>query len=173
MNNLIKIRKGLNIRLIGEANRNLLGNIIPNTFAVRPSDFVGLNPKLTVKEGDKIKVGEIIFHDKYITDIKIASPCSGEILNIVRGDKRKILEIIIKPDGSPAIDFSVPQVGEFNKENITDLFINAGIFPFFKQRPYGTIVNPSDNPRDIFISFFDSAPLAADFDFVLKDNIND
>jgi len=173
MNNLIKIRKGLNIRLIGEANKTLSGDIISGTFAVRPSDFVGLNPKLTVKEGDKIRAGEIIFHDKYISDIKIASPSSGEIVSIVRGDKRKILEIIIKADSSPAINFSVPQVKDFNRENISNLFIDAGIFPFFKQRPYGTLVNPSDNPRDIFISFFDSAPLAADFDFVLKDKISE
>lgn len=173
MNNIIKIRKGLDIKLAGKAEKSIIGEINFESVSIRPADFPGLIPKLLKKEEDEVKAGEVVFIDKYRPEIVFTSPVSGKIMSVIRGEKRKILEIIIqKNDLNDFVNFPL-LADEKSPEKIKELFVNSGIWPLFKQRPYGIIPDPKDTPRDIFISFFDSAPLAADYEFILKNNIEE
>lgn len=170
MSNTFRIRKGLNLRLIGVPKSGDIVNYTPNTFSIRPTDFSGLIPKLKHKEGEKVKKGEAVFIDKYNPKISFASPVNGTIKSVIRGEKRKILEIIIEKDNSEdSKDFNLSNFNLSKKEELINLLLEAGIWPFIKKRPYGIIANPDENPRDIFISMFDTAPLAPDYDFILKD----
>jgi Na+-transporting NADH:ubiquinone oxidoreductase subunit A len=170
---MFKIRKGLDIRIKGKADEKLLGEISTYNFAVRPHDFQGINPKLKVKVGQNIKQGEIIFFDKYRELVKIPSPVSGFVKDIVRGEKRKILEIIIEKDENNPLKHEVNNLDFSDKEQITNFLSDTGLISLFIQRPYGIVANPEDRPRDIFINFFDSAPLAPNYDFILKDKKNE
>lgn len=169
MSKTFKIRKGLNISLKGSAEQSFGEEIRSMYYTLRPTDFVGLTPKLALKEGDPVKRGEAVYYDKYRPDIKFVSPVNGTIKSVIRGDKRKLLEIIILADNTDSfISFkNGPEIN--NADGIKSLLLNSGVWPLIKQRPYGIIANPEDNPRDIFISFFDSAPLAPEYDFILKD----
>lgn len=166
----IKISKGLDIKLIGEAKREVVGEVISQNYAVKPIDFENFKPKLVLKEGNPVKRGETIFYDKYNPDVCFASPVSGQIKAVVRGEKRKILEIQIESDGKDeCIKADIADFFNLTKEEKVKLMLKHGLWPFIKQRPYGIIANQNDVPRDIFISFIDSAPLSADLDFILKD----
>jgi Na+-transporting NADH:ubiquinone oxidoreductase subunit A len=169
MSKIFKIRKGLNINLVGQAEHFIGDDFKSKLYTLRPTDFAGITPKLILNEGDSVKRGEVVFFDKYQPDIKFTSPVNGKISKIVRGDKRKLLEVVIEAN----VDDNTVSFGEKiksnNPEEIKEVMLESGAWPFFKQRPYGVIANPEDKPRDIFISFFDSAPLAADHDFILKD----
>ena len=176
MSRTIRIRKGLDINLKGEAEKVILAENEPSLYSIKPIDFSGLVPKLKLKEGDNVKKGEIVFFDKYRPQVGFASPVSGNISKVIRGDKRKMLEIIIsKTDPSDVVKHNLSDFNLNNPEEIKDIFLKSGIWPYIKQRPYGVIANPEDKPRDIFISMFDSAPLAADVEFLLhekKEQIN-
>ncbi|MCD7971959.1 MAG: Na(+)-translocating NADH-quinone reductase subunit A [Candidatus Azobacteroides sp.] len=170
MSKVIKIKRGLNIKLLGKAEKKLSAETIhPSVFAISPGDFHGIPPKLTIKEGEVVKAGTTLFTDKRRPEIKFVSPVSGVVSKIVRGEKRKLLTIEIEAE--PTIQYQ-----DFGKKNITSLtdiqikeyLLEAGVWPFIKQRPYDLIASPVDVPRDIFISGFDSAPLAPDMDFVLE-----
>lgn len=170
MSKLVKISKGLDIKLIGESDKVL--NNAPNSklYAIKPADFHGLTPKMVVKEGEKVKAGTIIFFDKYNDVVKFASPVSGTLKEIRRGEKRRILEVIIEADNE--ISYEEGQKVDVNTadaEKIKEVLLNNGLWPFIKQRPIDIIANPKNEPKAIFISAFDSAPLAPDYDFVLKD----
>ncbi len=170
MSNTHKIRKGLNIRLKGKSELVFGDNNLPKTYSLKPTDFTGLIPKLKLKEGDLVKRGETIFYDKYQTDICFVSPVSGKIAEVVRGEKRKILEIIIESDDrNEPIKYDLAKYRFDNADDLKALLLNSGVWPFIKERPYGVLANPKETPRDIFITFFDSAPLAADYDFILSD----
>ncbi|HNQ67343.1 MAG TPA: Na(+)-translocating NADH-quinone reductase subunit A [Bacteroidales bacterium] len=164
-----KIKQGLNVKISGKAEILMGDDIVVNYYSMRPIDFVGLIPKLLKKEGEAVKRGEPVYCDKYNTEIKFTSPVSGQITNILRGEKRKLLEIIIQSDNEDnAINFE-DIISVNSPESLKSLLTISGVWPFIKQRPYGIIANPNDISRDIFISFFDSAPLSCDFEFVLKD----
>ncbi|MBN2778566.1 MAG: Na(+)-translocating NADH-quinone reductase subunit A [Bacteroidales bacterium] len=170
MSKTIRIRKGLDINLKGEAEKVMLDENLPNLYALKPIDFTGLVPKLQLKEGENVKKGEIVFFDKYRPQIGFASPVSGNISKVVRGDKRKMLEIIIsKTESIDCVKHNISDYDLNREEDIKKLILVAGLWPFIKQRPYGIIANPEDSPRDIFISMFDSAPLSPDVEFVLND----
>jgi Na+-transporting NADH:ubiquinone oxidoreductase subunit A len=166
----------LDINLKGEAEKVLLTENEPNLYAIKPIDFTGLVPKLKLKEGENVKKGEIVFFDKYRPQIGFASPVTGTISKVVRGDKRKMLEIVIsKTDSTDFLQHNLSDYDLNSPDDIKKLFLNSGIWPYIKQRPYGIIANPENKPRDIFISMFDSAPLAADVEFILsekKDQVN-
>ena len=110
MSNVIKLKRGLDIQLKGRAEQILEQMDRPDTFAIKPTDFHGLTPKLAVKEGDKVKAGSALFFDKYQPDVKYVSPVSGEVVAINRGERRKILEVVVKADGEN-------QSEEFRKAN--------------------------------------------------------
>jgi len=168
MSNDIRIKKGLDIKLKGEAEKVLDNAIISNVYTLRPEDFHSVIPKMSVKVGEKVKAGEPVFYDKSNEDIKFASPVSGEISEIVRGEKRRILAIKIQADKPQ----SYADHGKFNldsakTEDVKAHLLASGCWPFIKQRPYDVMANPNKAPKAIFISAYASAPLAADYDFTL------
>ena len=164
----IRIRKGVNIKLKGSAERVYANVQSAEHFEIKPIDFIGLTPKLSVKAGDKVKAGSALFFDKENPSVIISSPVSGEIIEIRRGDKRKILAIAIKADSDISfIEFPKAEAKNLSREEIIKRMLSAGLWPFIRQRPYGIIANPADMPKSIFISAFDSAPLTCDSDFVL------
>ena len=168
MSNDIRIKKGLDIKLVGEASLTKSDAIKSNFYSIKPEDFHGLTPKLLVKAGVKVKAGEPIFHDKSNDSIQFVSPVSGEVTEIIRGDKRRILEIKIKADKTQTFfDYEKLEVKSAKKEAIKAKLLASGCWPFVMQRPYDVIANPEQTPKGIFISAYASAPLAANFDFVL------
>lgn len=167
MSRTIKLRKGLDIKLHGEAEK-VKATAEASAFAIKPPDFQGLVPKMIVKVGDKVKTGSVIFFDKYQEEIKFASPVSGEITEIVRGEKRKILEIRIKADGTDsAEDNGIINPDSMDEASAKETLLSRGLWPFIKMRPLDVVANPNDKPKAIFVSAFDSAPLAPDYDYVL------
>jgi len=168
MSNDIRIKKGLDIKLVGEASLTKGDAIKSNFYSIKPEDFHGLTPKLLVKAGVKVKAGEPIFYDKSNDSIQFVSPVSGEVTEIIRGDKRRILEIKIQADKTQTFfDHEKLEVKSAKKEAIKAKLLASGCWPFVMQRPYDVIANPEQTPKGIFISAYASAPLAANFDFVL------
>lgn len=167
----IRIRKGLNIKLEGEAEK-ITSNAIPaETIAIKPEDFIGLVPKLTVKQGEKVKAGSPLFFDKLHPEIIFTSPVSGEVIEIERGDKRKILAVkILAEKETSYVDFGKANSAQLNREKIVERLLASGAWTFIRQRPYGIIPSPSTTPKAIFISAFDSAPLAPDYDYIVHGN---
>ncbi len=169
MSEVIKIKKGLNIQLEGKADKIFGQADLPEHFAVKPTDFHGVVPKMAAKVGDKVKAGTVLFFDKYRPEIKFVSPVSGELVAVNRGERRKILEVVVKSDGTDAAEqFETANVGELSKEQVVEKLQAAGLWPFIRKRPYDVIANPEETPKAFFISGFDSAPLAPDYDFVLS-----
>lgn len=173
MSKQVKLKRGFDIRLVGKAEKKV-GSFQPvKTFAIKPTDFIGMQrPKVIVKEGDTVKAGTPILFDKKLEKVQYVAPVSGEIVEIKRGDKRKLLEIKILADGE--IDFetfeklSPSDIQSASREKIIDKLTASGVWPQIIQRPYGVVANPDDTPRAIFISGFDSHPLAPDYNFLLK-----
>ena len=165
----IKIKKGLNINLLGEADKTIENAIVSNFYTLRPDDFHGVIPKLIAREGAKVKAGEAVFYDKSDERVKFASPVSGEIIEIARGAKRKILSIKIQADKEQSFaDNGKLDVEKASADEIKAKRLSSGAWVFIKQRPYDIIAKPDRSPKAIFISGYDSAPLAADYDFTLK-----
>ena len=166
----IRLKRGLDIPIAGNAELTIKKSIVPDIIAMKPTDFKCLTPKLCVKEGDAVKAGSIVFVDKKRPEIGFASPCSGTVQAIVRGEKRKLLAILIKSDSETEyIDFGKKDVAKLSKEEAEKTLLESGLWAAVIQRPYGIIANPADTPKAIYISGFNSAPLAPDYNFTLKD----
>lgn len=164
----IKIKKGLDIKLAGEASKLSVNLQLPEIFALKPTDFSGLTPKLLVKEGDEVKAGTPLFYDKDNEAVKFCSPVSGEVIEIVRGEKRKILEVKILADKEiKYVSFNKLNPIDLSREQVTEALLNSGTWPFIRQRPFGIVADPDAKPKSIFISAFDSNPLAPDNNFIL------
>ncbi len=156
----VKIRKGLDIRLAGEPSKQL-ESFEPTFCALKPTDFIGILPKLDVAEGDEVKAGSVLFHDKNNEKIVFTSPVSGKVKAIVRGEKRAISEVIVENDGkNDAIDFR-------DIDDPVERMLRSGVWPMLRQRPYATIANPDVRPKHIFVSMFDTGPLAPDYDYII------
>jgi len=169
MSNDIKIKKGLDIKLKGEAEKATENAIISNYCTLMPEDFHGVIPKLLVKVGAKVKAGEAVFHDKSNEAVKFTSPVSGEVIEILRGEKRRILAIKLQAVKEQVYqDFGKFDVHSANGEAVKAHLLASGCWPFIKQRPYDIIAKPDRTPKAIFISGYASAPLAADLDYILK-----
>ncbi len=165
----IKIRKGLNIRLKGEAEKTLSKAPRSRTFAIRPSDFHLITPKMVVKEGAKLQAGDTIFYSKDNEAIKFVSPVSGTLTEIERGAKRVITRLLIEGDQQDTYkDFGKLDPSSASAEAIKELLLNGGCWPFIKQRPYDVIAKTDSEPKAIFISGYTTAPLEADLDFTLR-----
>ena len=168
MSNDIRIKKGLDIKLVGEASLTKGNAIKSNFFSIKPEDFHSLTPKLVVKAGVKVKAGEPIFYNKSNESIQFVSPVSGEVTEIIRGEKRRILEVKIQADKTQTyLDHGKIEVKSAKAEAIKAKLLASGCWPFIMQRPYDVIANPEQTPKGIFVSAYASAPLAADYDFVL------
>ncbi len=169
MSKPIKIKKGLNIPLQGEAEKILNSASRSAKYGVCPPDFHGLTPKMLVKEGDKVEAGTPLFFDKYNEEIFYTSPVSGVFSDLVRGDKRRILRVTIDADGADNhVDFGAADPLQLSREEIVKKLLKSGLWPAIRQRPYSVVANPQENPKAIFVSAFDSAPLGADLDFILN-----
>lgn len=160
MSNIIKIKKGLNLRLLGEAKgeASAIGRT-SGDFALFPDDYCGITPKISKKEGEHVTAGETIIYDKWHNDLSIASPISGIISKITRGDRRKIMRIEIKADNEPQAPFKF-DVSDLNPDKITKILQHSGLWVHMRQRPYDIVPDPGKPARDIFITTFDSSPLA-------------
>ena len=168
MSRIITVRKGLDIRLKGEAEKIISDSPIPSTIAIKPTDFPGLVPKLLLKEGAKVKAGTPIFIDKYRDSIVYVSPVSGTIAAINRGAKRRIMEIVINCDKEiQYLNAEVKDVAKMDRSEVKQMMLSGGLWPFLRMRPIDIVADPKDTPKSIFISGFDSNPLAPDNDFIL------
>lgn len=168
MSEVIKIKKGVDIKLVGEAEKIFASAESPKTYALKPGDFPGLRLKLKVKEGDEVLAGDPVMFDKDRSEILFASPVSGEVVEVLRGEKRRILEVRILADSETRFqDFGAGDPSSMSREDVKAKILNAGAWPLVRQRPYNIVANPNRVPRDIFVSCFDTAPLAGDADFVV------
>ena len=168
MSKSIKIRKGLDIRIKGDAERSSIEAPLSSTYAIKPTDFHGLIPKLLKRVGDQVKAGTPIFQDKYRENIKYVSPVSGKIQEVKRGAKRKILEVVIEADKEISYEAGAPvDIASLDRETAKEALLSNGLWPFIKMRPIDIVANYTDTPKSIFISGFDSSPLAPDYDYLL------
>lgn len=165
-----KLKKGLDIRLRGQAEKIISPERISHFYAVKPVDFPGLTPKLNVKEGDVVKAGTPLFHDKLRPEILFTSPVSGKITEISRGDRRKIIEVVIERAGDEFIDLGKADPTDISRDDIRKKLLDSGLWPAIRQRPYNIVAKPSDIPKAVFISAFDSAPLAPDYNFIFENS---
>ncbi len=167
MSTVIKLRKGLNIKLAGKAEKILLPEVPMARYGVRFADFPGLVARLEVQEGDRVMAGSVLFHDKSFPEIKYVSPVPGVVREVIRGEKRVLTEVVIDQDGTDKIDFGAADPLSLSREEVKEKLLESGLWPVLRQRPYHIVARPSETPRDVFISAFDSAPLAPDLDFVM------
>ena len=174
MSNKIVLKKGLDLPVTGEADLRIAKTISPDTVAICPSDFPGFTPRLLVKEGDNVLCGSPVLADKKNPGILIVSPVSGTVKQIVRGEKRKLLAVLVRAaDKQECLDFGVKAPESLDADGIKTAILESGLWPFVIQRPYGIIADPGAKPKAIFVSAFDSAPLAASTEFSLADKIAD
>ena len=164
----IHIKKGLDIKLKGEATKLTENAITSDVYTLKPEDFHSIIPKLSTKIGTKVKAGEALFFNKANEEMKFPSPVSGEVVDIIRGEKRTLLAIKIKADSEQQfVDFGVKDPKAMKAEEIKSHLLASGCWPFIKQRPYDVIAKTANTPKAIFVSAYASAPLAADYDYVL------
>ena len=169
MERTYKLKKGLDVRLTGEAQRKLNKQETAPLYAVRPADFHGIVPRLQVKPGDKVRAGDALFVDKATERIRVVSPVSGTVKEVVRGARRKILHITVESASTQVFaDFDKPNLDAATREDVLELLLKSGLFAFVRQRPYDVVANPDDAPKAVFVSAFSKMPLAADFNFVVE-----
>lgn len=172
--NFVALKRGFNIRLLGEA-KEVLDTEIPtvqsSTYALKPKDFIGMMPipKVVVGEGDNIKAGDVLFYDKQRPEIKYAAPVSGEMLRIQRGDKRSIDEVVILADKEIEYrQYDLPDLNTVSYEQLSAFLLESGAWPFIRQRPFDTVAEHTMPPKAIFVTTFDTAPLAPSFDLTVR-----
>jgi Na+-transporting NADH:ubiquinone oxidoreductase subunit A len=169
MANVIKLHKGLNINLKGKPAQEFIDVKQPDIYALVPDDFYGVTPKVVVKEQEYVKAGGALFVDKNHPEVKFVSPVSGVVTCVERGARRKVMSITVQAAAEQDYEeFGKKEVSQMTGAQVKELLLNAGLFAYFIQRPYGITADPTLTPKGIFVSAFDSNPLAADFEFVLK-----
>jgi Na+-transporting NADH:ubiquinone oxidoreductase subunit A len=173
MGKFIRLKKGFDINLAGKAASTIAPTEQPETFAIKPTDFHGIYmPKPVVKEGDQVKAGSVLFHDKKNEQIVFTAPVSGEVVEIKRGEKRKLLEIKILADKTVEYisfnKYSVSDLANLTREKALEQLLASGVWVNIVQRPFGVVADPAEKPKSIFISAFDSGPLAPDYNILFK-----
>ncbi|PRY86564.1 Na(+)-translocating NADH-quinone reductase subunit A [Mongoliibacter ruber] len=173
MSKTVKLKKGFDIKLVGKAELQLEAFSPAKTFALKPTDFIGMQrPKVTVNEGDTVKAGTPLLFDKAMDQVLYVAPVSGEVVEIKRGERRKLLEIKILADKDISYEefqkYTESSLQSLSKEDAIKQMTQGGVWPQIVQRPYGIVANPEDSPKAIFISGFDTHPLAADAGFALQ-----
>jgi Na+-transporting NADH:ubiquinone oxidoreductase subunit A len=163
----IRLKKGLDIKLNGRAEKLLVAEVAPALYGVKPVDFPGLTPKLNVKVGDMVSAGSPLFHDKMRPEILFTSPVSGKVVAVTRGDRRKLLEVVVEKNGDEFIQFGNADTSGISREKTKEKLLVSGLWPAVRQRPYNVVARPSDVPKAIFISGFDTGPLAPDYNFIM------
>ena len=169
MANVIKLRKGLDINLKGKAAEEFMSVKEPGFYSLVPDDFTGITPKVVVKEQEYVMAGGPLFIDKNHPELKFVSPVSGVVTSVERGARRKVLNIVVEAAAEQDYEeFGKKDVNALNGESVKAALLEAGMFAFIRQRPYDVIADPTMYPKAIFVSVFDSNPLAPDFEFALK-----
>ena len=171
MGKVVNLWKGYDLGLHGTPEKKIGVAKPAETFAIRPTDVHGIAPipKVMLEIGAKVKAGDAIFYDKSNPEIKFCAPMSGEYIELVRGAKRSVKELIFKADEEIAYkDFPKANPKDLDRESIVNQMKEGGVWPFIIQRPYGTLADSNVAPKAIFISGFDTAPNAADVNFVLE-----
>ena len=171
------LKKGFNINLDGSAINELGSDFKTNSYAVKPTDFINITrPKLLVEIGDDVKAGTPILYDKLQEKIMYCSPVSGEVIDIIRGDKRRLEEIRILPDKEVKFlnhkKYTEKDISKLSREDIIDHLSKSGVWPNIIQRPFGLVADTNVQPKSIHISFFDSSPLAPNFNYIYKDELD-
>ena len=174
MANVIKLRKGLDINLKGKANFETIRRIDCSEIALVPDSFGGVTPKVIVREDDCVKAGEALFVDKKYPEMKFASPVSGTVKAVVRGDRRKVLYVKVKADETQQfVDFGIKDIEKLDGRAIKEALLASGLFSFIQQLPYAVTTTPDTMPKAIFVSAFRDMPLASDFEVELEGNEKD
>jgi len=164
----IRIKKGLDIKLVGVAEKTTTNSSKSSVYAVKPEDFHGIVPKLIAKEGSQVKAGEALFHSKSDPRILFSSPVSGKVVAVERGARRKVLTVKIAADAKQEYeDFGTKDAAKMSGEEVKNHLFISGCWPFVKQRPFDVVANPNQAPKAIFVSAHASAPLAADLEYTL------
>ena len=167
--NLIKLSKGLDIHLQGKAEEKKIQLKSNGKYALMPDDFEGVTPKVVVKEGDKVKAGDALFVNKQFPQVKFASPVSGTVREVVRGERRKVLCIKVDADAQQEFtDFGKRDVSSLSGEQVINTLLEAGLFGYINQLPYAVSTNPETMPKAIFVSALRDKTLAADFEYEVK-----
>ncbi len=170
------LKKGFNINLDGNAIEEIGSEFKSNSFAIKPTDFINITrPKLLVDVGDDVKAGTPVVYDKLSENIMYCSPVSGEVIDIIRGDKRRLEEIRILPDKTNKFlnhkKYSEKEIQKLSREDIIDNLTESGVWPNLIQRPFGLVADSELEPKSIHISFFDSSPLAPNYSFIYKEEL--
>ena len=174
MANVIKLRKGLDIRLKGCAEETKLQLKSNGKYALVPDDFEGVTPKVLVKEGDHVKAGEPLFVNKQFPEVRFASPVSGKVSAVVRGDRRKVLCIKVDADAQQEfVNYGVKDVAKMDGKAVIEALLEAGVFGYINQLPYAVSTNPETMPKAIFVSALRDKPLACSFDYEVKGQEDD
>ncbi len=173
MGKFIRLKKGFTINLAGKAAPKVVETEQPETFVIKPTDFYGTYmPKPVVKEGDTVKAGTPLFHDKKHEQVLYTAPVSGEIVEIKRGEKRKLLEIKILADKKVEYasfnKYSVSDIANLSVAELKNQLLSSGVWPMIVQRPFGVVADPSVTPKAIHVSAFDTHPLAPDYAVLYK-----
>ena len=172
MSKVVRLKKGLDIKLKGEVEQVVEPMGRCRRYAVKPTDFRALTPRLAVKVGDEVKAGDVLFFNKYRPEVKFTSPVSGRVSEIRRGERRKLLAVVVEHDGETGgmeyRDFGAPGVKGWSREAVVERLLESGVWPVVRQRPYDVVADPKDEPKAVFVSGFDSSPLAPDMEVVLE-----
>ena len=174
MASVIKLSKGLDMNLKGKAVKEKTNIVRGSELALTPDAFVGMTPKVVVKEGDMVKAGDALFVNKQYPNVKFASPVSGQVSAVIRGERRKVLCVKVKADQEQQyVDYGKKDVAQLDGEAVKQALLEAGLFGYIDQLPYAVSTNPETQPKAIFVSALRDKPLAADFEFELEGNEND
>ena len=174
MHRVVKISKGLNINLKGAPVAEFTSVPVAKFYALMPSDFTRVTPKVVVKPEDKVKAGDPLFFDKENPELQFVSPVSGTVVAVNRGERRRVLSVVVESDGKfESVEYKAKDVLSLSPDEVRSELLKAGLFAFIRQRPYDVIAVPGDTPRAIYVSAFDSKPLAVDFEIALKGNEED
>lgn len=173
MGKFIRLKKGFTINLAGKAAAKTGESGPADSVAIKPTDFQGVYiPKVVVKEGDTVKAGSPLFHDKKLERVQFTSPVSGEVVRVTRGEKRALLEVVVLADKTveylPFKKHTVSEIANLSVEDIKTQMLDSGVWANLVQRPFGILADPSATPKAIHISAFDTAPLAPDYSFLFK-----
>jgi Na+-transporting NADH:ubiquinone oxidoreductase subunit A len=164
-----KLKKGFDLNLDGAVSDKEITQRFSRTIAIQPPNFLGIAPipKLEVELGDKVKVGDPLFFDKSQPAVKFCTPVSGEVIAINRGAKRAITEIVVSVDETLEYrKWVVPSLESATREEIVSFLADSGMIPFIKRRPYNSVPSLEEVPRDIFVSTFDTSPLAPNLGWI-------
>lgn len=174
MHRVVKISKGLNINLKGAPVAEFAPVEAAKFYALMPADFTRVTPKVVVKPEDTVKAGDPLFFDKANPELQFVSPVSGKVVAVNRGERRRVLNVVVESDGKfQSVEYKAKDVLSLSAEEVKADLLKSGLFAFMRQRPYDVIATPADTPRAIYVSAFDSKPLAVSFEVALKGNEDD